>query len=54
MEGPSSSFAPYFDATLNEEQKSMLEEVPTASLITDRVSALRLKNTFSSLNPDKK
>jgi hypothetical protein len=37
-EGPSNTFAPYFDPTLNDEQKGNLVEVPTSSLISDKVN----------------
>jgi hypothetical protein len=47
-QGPSITFAPYFDPTLNDEQKGNLVEVPTSSIITDKVEAYRLTKTFVS------
>jgi hypothetical protein len=37
-EGPSNTFAPYFDPTLNDEQKGNLIEVPTSPIILDKVN----------------
>lgn len=46
QEEPSSTFAPYFDITLNETQKGYLGEIAVSSIIRDKVMNEHLKSTL--------
>ena len=43
------TFAPYYDATLTEEEKANLVEVPMSSLIQDKVKNEQYKTSMSKV-----
>jgi len=51
--GPSGTFVPFFDATLAEQQKQNLINVPVSSQIEELVKNLQFTNTTKTVNNPK-